>query len=143
MPTTPLIKDRQRCVVGGLGMSSDIPEVCRTPFLSGFLLVEALGVRHSHSANREVSMARGSMQTWHYSPALERWLRCKAKGRDSCPFREHGWGKLKLVGLPTLFDLPLPRPLWTLGKMDKSPTSLILAYGEHGSSAPNFESHRP
>ena len=46
------------------------------------------------------------MQKWHYSPDLERWLRCRAKGRDSCPFREHGWGKLKLLGHPTLFDLP-------------------------------------
>lgn len=46
------------------------------------------------------------MQKWHYSPDCEQWKRCKASVRDTCPFREHGWGKLKLIRHPTLFDLP-------------------------------------
>lgn len=46
------------------------------------------------------------MTKWHWSPDACEWKRCRAKGPTTCPFAEHGWGKLKVLGLPTLFDLP-------------------------------------
>lgn len=43
---------------------------------------------------------------YHWTPRTEEWKRCSAKRREACPYRQHGWGKLKLMAHPTLFDLP-------------------------------------
>lgn len=47
-----------------------------------------------------------SVRVYHWTPKTDEWKRCEAKQRGTCPYRQHGWGKLKLLGLPTLFDLP-------------------------------------